>query len=226
MIYKNDFLVTVITPTIGRQNLDKLIQSIENQSIGDKIFHILMWDEVKEISAWEPEMYNDENRISIVLPWSLGKNGNAPGSALRSVAMMAAFTPFVTFGDDDVFYDDDHFETMLSIIENNNWAYCRRKVYDPITKECFGVDNFESVGDSSDRKVSYEMVDGNCMMFRREFGVMAAPLYRETLERNDDRLLYAFLKQHGGIPGKSVKPTVNQYAPEFLIDFFKNNCTK
>lgn len=223
---KENFLVTVITPTIGRKNLDKLIQSIENQTIGDKVFHILMWDEVMEPSSWEPEMYNDENRMSIVLPWSLGKNGNAPGSALRSVAMMAAFTPFVTFGDDDVFYDDHHLENMLNTIGNKNWGYCRRKVYDPITRECFGTDNFESVGDSTDRKVPYEMVDGNCMMFRREFAVAAAPFYRETKERNDDRLLYTFLKQHAGEPGKTNQATVNQYAPEFLIDFFKTNCTR
>ena len=223
-IDSSKFLLTVITPTIGRKNLDSLIESIEKQTISDKIFHILMWDEYREDGAKVPETYNSSNRWSINLPWGLGKNGDAPGSSLRAVALNAADTPFVTFADDDVLWDTDHAETMLDSIEELNWSSCLRKMYSP-DGDFLGIDNFESIGDSEERRVPYEMLDGNCMIFRREFGIVASQLYRSTKERNDDRLLYNFLKEHAGALGRSNKATINHTCPDFLIDFFKDNCT-
>lgn len=223
-IDSSKYLLTVITPTIGRKNLDDLIQSIENQTIANKIFHILMWDEFREIGSKLPESYNSSNRWSINLPWGLGKNGDAPGSSLRAVALNAADTPYVTFADDDVLWDNNHAETLLDSIDGLNWTSCLRKMYSP-DGEYFGVDRFESVGDSSERKVPYEMLDGNCMMFKREFGVVASQLYRFTQDRNDDRLLYNFLKENAGPLGKSNQATINHTCPDFLIDFFKENCT-
>jgi hypothetical protein len=88
-----------------------------------------------------------------------------------------------------------------------------------------GVDRFESVGDDPERRVSYEMCDNNCMMFRRPFGVTAAPLYRETRQYNDDRLMYSFLKQHAGPRGRTGTPTINQVCPERLEEFFHANCS-
>ena len=223
-IDSSKFLLTVITPTIGRKNLDKLIESIEKQTVSDKIFHILMWDEFRETGSKLPEEYNSSNRWSINLPWGLGKNGAAPGSSLRAVALNAADTPYVTFADDDVLWDSNHAETLLESVKGLNWTSCLRKMHSP-NGEYFGVDRFESVGDSPERKVPYEMLDGNCMMFKREYGIIASQLYRETKERNDDRLLYNFLKENAGKLGKTNLATINHTCPDFLINFFKENCT-
>jgi hypothetical protein len=71
------------------------------------------------------------------------------------------------------------------------------------------------------------MVDNNCLIFKRRLGSSGAVLYRENNgEYNDDRKMYAFLKQYGGIPGKTNKATVNQICPTRLIPMFKENCTK
>jgi hypothetical protein len=70
------------------------------------------------------------------------------------------------------------------------------------------------------------MVDNNGMIFHRRLGSSGAVLYRETSEYNDDRLFYAFLKQHGGQPGKSEMATVNQICPSRLEQMFRENCTK
>lgn len=229
MIITKNFDLTVITPTIGRvPHLENLIQSIRNQKTNYRIFHILLWDEnIVKNSLKAPFQYNSDSTYSIVLPWGLGKNGNAPGSSLRAVGMVSAFTPFVTFADDDVYWDDNHVENMMELVKDRkNWAFCRRKVYSPFGNEYLGIDNFESVGDSSDRKVPYIMCDGNTMIFRREFGVIASQFYRETKERNDDRLMYKFLTEYGGPPGITKDATINQICPDFLIDFFKENCTK
>jgi len=227
MIDPTKFEITVITPTIGRNNLLQLIKSIRSQTIANKIFHLIMWDDFRERNGITPQdisVYH--NHWSIELPWGLGKNGAAPGSALRAVAMVAAFTPYVTFADDDVILEPNHFETMLEAIQNKNWSCCKRKIYSPIDHEYLGIDNFESVGDSPSRKVPYTMLDGNTMMFRREFGVIASQFYRETKERNDDRLMYQFLSQHAGPLGRTELPTVNHICPDYLIEFFRNNCEK
>ncbi len=226
MIDIKNYEITIITPTIGRKNLLRLIESIESQTISDKVFHLIMWDDFRETDGLTPADISTNNRYHIELPWGLGKNSNAPGSPLRAVAMVAAFTPFVTFADDDVILDNNHCETMLAAIQNKNWSCCKRKIYSPINHEYLGIDNFESVGDSPSRKVPYVMLDGNTMMFRREFGVVAAQFYRETKERNDDRLMYNFLSQHAGTLGRTELSTVNHICPDYLIDFFRANCEK
>lgn len=225
MIDKNKFEITVITPTIGRDNLEYLIETIEAQTISDKIFHLLLWDETREEGSKLPEEYNSDKRYSIVCPWGLGKNGNAPGSALRAVGLMSAFTKYVTFADDDIQWDPNHAETMLDSIQGFEWTSCFRKMFTE-QGEYLGQDLFESVGDYPSRSVSYEMIDNNCMMFKREYGVPASQLYRFTTERNDDRLMYDFLKKNAGTLGRTNKATVNHISPIFLEDFFRVNCTK
>jgi hypothetical protein len=223
-IDSNKFLLTVITPTIGRSNLDRLVESIDSQTISNKIFHLIMWDEYRESGSKMPENYNSERRWSINLPWGMGKNGSAPGSPLRAVGLNACDTPYVTFADDDVIWKEDHAERMLNAVEGKNWACCLRNMYSP-SGEYFGVDRFESVGDSPERKVPYELLDGNTMIFKREFGLIASQFYRSTQDRNDDRLLYAFLKENAGELGRTNKATINHICPEFLVNFFKENCT-
>jgi hypothetical protein len=73
-------IVTVITPTTGKQSLGKLIDSIDNQTQADAVFHLLLWDQVRH-SPRSPDDYNGSNRLSLVLPEGLGRNGNAPGIA-------------------------------------------------------------------------------------------------------------------------------------------------
>lgn len=229
-----DKLITVITPTTGKKSLSRLIESLDSQSM--PLTHILLWDDKRDddflypspetLKINDPHMFNNENRYSVVVPGSFVQ-GKAYGSSLRSVGLMLARTEFVTFADDDVWWEQNHLENMLNAItENNtNWAYCRRKIWTG-KLEYLGVDNFESVGNSPDKKVPYEMVDNNCMIFRRRFGTSGAVIYRETEEYNDDRLYYAFLTKYAGIPNKMTSATVNQVCPARLEKMFRQYCTK
>jgi len=233
--------ITIITPTTGKNGLFKLIESLKGQSVPFR--HILLWDDKREdaflnsiptpldapfdfIRVKQPEELNSDNRYSVIVPSSFVQGG-ACGSSLRAVGLMLADTPYVTFADDDVWLEPSHLEDMLKAISStdSNWAYCRRKIW-ASAEECIGIDNFESVGDSEDRKVPYEMVDNNCMVFKRRFGTSGAVLYRETKEYNDDRLFYGFLKQHAGVPMKVSMATVNQICPKRLDTMFRQNCTK
>jgi hypothetical protein len=218
--------VTVITPTTGKASLLKLIDSIESQSLSGIVYHLLLWDDFRD-SDVDPASFNSDHRFSIVAPPGSGKNGSAPGSILRAVGFILANTPWITFADDDVTWDNNHLAVLNEVITNSgkNWAFTMRKIWSP-AGDYLGIDNFESVGDSPLRRVPYEMCDGNTMIFRREYGVAAAHLYRNTTEYNDDRLMYALLKENAGPGAQTNTATINQICPDKLIDFFKNNCDK
>ena len=230
------FPVTIITPTTGKKTLKRLCESIDRQTVS--CVHILLWDDKREdeylfpdpvthkVKTPEDAAYFTEGlRYSIKIPGSMIQGG-AAGSALRAIGMMAANTPFVTFADDDVWFEENHISNLLKVVQDKHyfWAYCKRKIWTD-KNEYLGVDNFESVGDSPSRKVPYEMVDNNTMIFSRRFASSAAVLYRETKDYNDDRLMYAFLKQHAGAPGKSEEATAKQICPKKLEKMFRENCT-
>lgn len=226
--------LTIITPTTGRKCLYNAIDSISNQDISEiglYFEHILLWDNLREDEfaneKRHPFEINGENRYSIIIPGSF-KNGNATGSALRSIGLMAAKGEYITFMDDDVMWEKNHISTMLAAIKEKNWAFCKRKIWTKISiddqYEYLGVDNFESVGEEA--KTPYKMVDNSSMIFKRRFGSSAAPLYRETTEYNDDRLMYEFLMKYAGEPGKTNLSTVNQVCPDKLVEFFRQNCTR
>ena len=231
----NTPVVTIISPTTGKKTLFRLIESIEKQNV--PYIHILLWDDKREDSflfpntdmkIQQPEDLTTCNqlghRYSIVIPGNM-VSGAAAGSSLRAIAMMAANTVYVTFADDDVWWEDNHLKNLISAMNGKNWAYCKRRIWTS-ENECLGIDNFESVGDSPDRKVPYEMVDNNTLIFSRRLGTSAAVLYRETTDYNDDRLFYAFLKQYGGDSGKTEKVTINQICPKRLESMFRQLCTK
>lgn len=218
--------ITIITPTTGKDSLDKLIESIADQDFDASVYHLLLWDDYRSEGSKSPESYNSDNRRSIVFPPGTGRNGSAPGSMLRAAGLTLVKTPWVTFADDDVWWEKNHINVLNRVLSNGgNWATTLRKIWSP-TGEYLGVDRFESVGDDPGRKVPYEMVDGNTIICNRQFGVSAAPMYSLTSDYNDDRLMYAFLKQHAGPRISTNTPTINQVCPEKLIGFFTENCSK
>ena len=218
------FDITVITPTTGKASLEHLIASIDRQTQGDTTFHLLLWDEVRDAAAKAPESYNSGRRLSLVLPAGLGRNGNAPGSPLRAVGLMTTMTPWVTFADDDVRWDDGHIAALADAVQGVRWASTLRTIWTR-AGERLGVDRFESVGDDPGRRVPYEMCDNNTLVFRRELGTAGAVLFRETRDYNDDRLMYRFLKTSGGRRGATGKPTIHHICPDKLVAFFRNGCS-
>jgi len=147
-------MLTVITPTTGKPALNDLIASVDGQTIAGKLFHFLLWDNVRDPAARPPADYVGERRLNLVLPAGAGRNGEAPGSALRAVGLMAAMTPWVTFADDDVRWEPGHAEALLRAADGRQWAATLRNVWSP-DGEYLGVDRFESVGDDPGRTVPY-----------------------------------------------------------------------
>jgi hypothetical protein len=234
-MYENYPVISVITPTTGKDSLFNLIESLTRQQA--RIIHFLIWDDIRQdhfLKDMKPEDLDKREYfekygylVNNIIIKGRRINTAATGSALRAIGLISAVTDIVTFADDDVVWEDNHLSTMMEAMKNHEWAFCKRKIWTinkNNTPEYLGIDEFESVGE--DAKTPYKMVDNNCMMFKRRYGSSAAPLYRETNEYNDDRLFYNFLKQYAGEPGKTNLATINQVCPTKLVDFFKNNCTK
>ena len=221
-----DAQVTVITPTTGHNNLSRLMGSLEEQTV--PYHHLLLWDDKREGCYDNPNAdplgWNiADNITSLVLKGSIVQ-GDACGSALRAIGLMAANTPYVMFADTDVWYEKNHIENLLNLVDGSIWAFCRRKIW-ANEDDYIGIDNFESVGNCDERKVPYLLVDNNTMIVARKFGASAAVLYRETEQYNDDRLMTEFLYKHAGNPAVTTQATVNQICPSRLEPFFRENCT-
>jgi len=221
---RSGFDVTVITPTTGRPSLLDLIASIDRQSGGVRVKHLLLWDDKRHRDSPDPKSLGSASRANMVLPDGFGRFGNAPGSALRSIGLLLATTPWVTFADDDVRWDSAHMSLLLGAASGLYWASTLRRVFTP-DNEFIGIDRFESVGDDPTRLVNPDMCDNSCMLFRREFGVSAACMYRETTDYNDDRLMYQFMKQHAGRRGRTGVPTIEQRCPPNLVGMFRAHCS-
>lgn len=215
--------LTIITPTTGKPSLARLIDSIDTQTRG-RTFHLVMWDDKRD-SALEPSSLNGPCRFSVVCPDGSGRNGDAPGSILRAVGLVLTRTPWVAFADDDVWWEQGYLDAIEKRMATTNWISVHRTIHSPATGKRIGVDRFESVGDAPTRKVPYEMCDGNTMIFKRELGMAAAHLFRETTQYNDDRLMYAFLKQYAGDRCAIPDALINQICPPKLINFFEQFCS-
>jgi hypothetical protein len=215
--------ITVITPTTGKPSLDRLIAGIDGQSQGGRIFHLLLWDQMRDAAAKSP---------TPTIPTTGSASSFRPGWAATemhrvrrcAVGLMTAITPWVTFADDDVRWDDDHIAVLADAVQGVRWASTLRTIWTQ-AGERLGVDRFESVGDDPGRRVPYEMCDNNCLAFRRELGTAGAVLFRETRDYNEDRLMYRFLKTSGGRRGATGKPTIHHTCPDRLVAFFRKECS-
>lgn len=225
-------LISIITPTTGSDGLFRLIDSIKTQEADYE--HILLWDDKREgrflagdsanAAAMRPEDLNDQRTTSITIKGSFVR-GRATGSALRAVGLMAAQGKYITFADSDVWHEPNHLTQLLSTAKGKNWAFCRGRIWRGDGRY-IGVDNFESVGDSPDRRTTQIMVDNNTMIVARYYGSMAATLYRETTQYDDDKRMTQLLYKRAGTPGINKEATVNQICPVKLESMFERKCTR
>ena len=221
--------ISIITPTTGAEGLFRLIDSIRAQGVAYE--HILLWDGKRDGRFgfdWEGDAavhgLDVASTYSIVIPGRFIQS-RAAGSALRAVGLMAAQGDYVTFADSDVWYEPGHLKQLLNLVQECDWGFCRRRIWTSDGRY-LGVDNFESVGDSPDRKVDYVLVDNNTMIFARHLGVAGAAMYRQTTEYNDDRLMTGFLYAQGGNHRETDKATINQVCPAHLEQMFEANCDR
>jgi len=156
--------VAVVTSTIGRPTLRKTIESVRGQTYKAVRHYVFAhgWEHHIKVET----MLDDYAYVEgVYLPNNNGKDG-------LSMAPVFALAPYVVnedvvfYLDDDNWYEPDHIESLVSLIEEHNldWAYSLRKIVDADgTFIC--DDNCESLG-MHFNATSHYLVDNSCYAVR------------------------------------------------------------
>lgn len=187
----------VITPTTGSPELIDAINSVKEQFLD--VDHLIVVDG-KEYSERTDETLKQGNIdkdsiIRIDLPFNTGKNG------FYGHRVMAAFGhlinhEYVLFLDQDNFYDPEHIDRLVTLIENNNydWAYSLREIVDS-NGDYVDLDECESLG----RWPTW--VDPNSHLIDTSSYCFKTSFFRQVCHLWDfgwgaDRRFYTILKDH------------------------------
>jgi glycosyltransferase involved in cell wall biosynthesis len=114
--------ITFIIPTIGRETLNRTLQSIKNQTIND-------WDAVVVFDGVSPNYFEDDERIKYIKIDKLGnikrhaKYGFISNAGLvRNEAFKFVDSEWIGFVDDDDIIYNDYIERIKEevVVEKNN----------------------------------------------------------------------------------------------------------
>jgi glycosyltransferase involved in cell wall biosynthesis len=219
--------ITVITPTIGRPSLIKLIQSLTRQNI--QVTHLMMWDKKREEQGFIPNdprfsEYNGENYkcYSYVIehPIIINRKDNY----LRVVGLMMSNTDYITQLDDDCWIEDDWLQRAINsmISTDTNYTFCTRRLWED-ENTILGMDDYESIGTIN--KYGYHLIETNSLVFRKQILDKVVFITYSNNDYGHDRVIANYLiNREKGTHDKTVG--LNQIVPGFLIEFHKQNIEK
>ena len=205
--------LTVITATTGRDELYDAVKSVQGQDCK----HLLVIDGEKYTEKTVRIMSKSGFKGDlIILPENTGFDGYLCHRIYSAIPTLVN-TQYVSFLDEDNWYEPDYVEKMIESIIGRNIATCRRNVYTE-EKEFICVDNFESIGWNG----KYHLHDTNTMMFDRELWVneFAVEMYGKWVnDRYVSNKIYMSLQPYPSI--HLSNPLVNYRSPERLYNFFR-----
>ena len=159
--------VAVVTSTQGRNTICQALESVRKQTYKGKVRHYVF-------AHGQPHHV----RVDILLedyPYVEGiylpNNNGGNGYAMAPVFAMAPYViseDVIFYLDDDNWYEPDHIESLISIIEDHDleWAYSLRKIVDN-EGEFICDDNCESLGMYLNATNHY-LVDNSCYAVRAD----------------------------------------------------------
>jgi glycosyltransferase involved in cell wall biosynthesis len=166
--------VGIVTPTTGSPELQRCIQSVQNQTY-ENIKHYLFLDGKDVCPETPPHKYP-------IKKISLEENVGADGWYGHRVYAACSFlvnVDIIMYLDQDNWLKSNHVETLVNLIESKNldWAYSLRKIYDKEGKYICR-DDCESLGIWPawfDERVHH--VDTSCYAVKREVAVKIGHLW-------------------------------------------------
>jgi glycosyltransferase involved in cell wall biosynthesis len=204
----------VITPTTGKDTVNKAIESVKAQTI--KTEHLLVIDGIKK-GHWYPMSEVDQ---VIALPENVGGNGWYGHRVYAAMPLMVN-ADYILFLDEDNWFEPNHVETMINKIKSKDlmWAYSLRRICDERGQYVLD-DDCESLGRYPafyDHTVNF--VDTNCYCFKRDYLVNVAHSFYG--QWGADRPFYKSASTNLPSFGCTGEATVNYRAPERLLGMFK-----
>ena len=157
--------VAVITSTRGRETIKKANESIRNQTYGATHYVFAhgrdCWDAV------ERNMQEIANVQVVNLPRANGGGGYGMAPVF-AMAPFAVEEDIMFYLDDDNWYEPDHIESLVEMIEKHNlgWAYGLRNIVDN-EGNFICEDNCESLGCIPNSHQQF-LVDNSCYAVRTD----------------------------------------------------------
>ena len=189
-------LITIITPTTGSEQLKQACQSVWNQTY-DNIEHLVVVDG-PQYKASTYQIVSGTKSTMMCLPHNTGAN-NYNGHRIYGAMTYIANGDFLCFLDQDNWFEPDHIESLVKVIEaGNEWAYSLRKI---VSQEGQYIcnDDCESLGEWKS-VLNDNFIDVNCYMIPKAAALGFSPYwYRRARHPNEqpevDRILSYFMMQ-------------------------------
>ncbi|AAP95345.1 glycosyltransferase [[Haemophilus] ducreyi] len=137
--------VAVITSTIGRPELERAIQSVQQQTYPCQ--HYVFVDGVQFAEQAKQILDKYPQVIVTYLPMNTGANGWS-NSSINAIAPFLAKEDMICYLDDDNWYEPNHVETCLTCLMQNqlDYVYSYRNLINSVNNHFICRDTFESVG--------------------------------------------------------------------------------
>jgi glycosyltransferase involved in cell wall biosynthesis len=207
--------VIVITPTTGKDTVNRAMESVTDQTIPTE--HLIVEDgKLTNMHIFETGM-----RKVMRLPENVGGNGWYGHRVYAAMPLMVN-ADYILFLDEDNWFEPNHVETMINKIKSKDlmWSYSLRRICNE-AGEYIEDDDCESLGrwpTFYDHTVNF--VDTNCYCFRREYLVSVAHAFYG--QWGADRPFYRAASTNLPSFGCTGEATVNYRAPDRLLAMFKN----
>lgn len=174
--------VTIVTPTIGKPELEQNIHHVS--STYDDCIHLIVIDgftfKEKVDDIIEKLKVKDLTRLSLLqLPWNVGGDGFYSHRVIASIPHLIN-TKYVAFIDEDNFIEPNHIKTCIETIEAGNYDYVHslRKIVDK-NGNFICEDNCESLGRYpiyGDKRYGH-LIDTSCFFYKTEFLIKVCHLW-------------------------------------------------
>ena len=216
--------VMVITPTTGKKEVYKAIESVTDQTI--EVEHLVVFDGTRAESDFfmlEDGMHGCPTFM--MLPENVGGKGWYGHRVYAAMPLMVN-ADYILFLDEDNWFEPNHVETMIAKIKSKDlmWSYSLRRICDE-EGNYICDDDCESLGRVPtfyDHTLNF--VDTNCYCFRRDYLVHVAHHFYG--QWGQDRPFYKAVSTALPAFGCTGEATVNYRAPARLHAMFKEGNEK
>lgn len=202
--------IVVITPTIGKPELQQAMWSVQEQTYGN-FEHLIVvdgheyWDKTHEAIYRGDKPFDDGFSSQRALPFSItkaptntGKNGFY-GHRIYAAYPHLVDADYIAFLDEDNHYEPNHLEMLAEALETDNrlaFAYSLRNVYNenhPIEPDCCESIGIWPIWFTTEEDQKDYLVDTSSYLFKKEFITQACQIWHHGW--GGDRRFYNSVRQ-------------------------------
>ena len=205
----------VITPTTGKDTVNKAIESVNQQTVFTEHLIVIDGQQVEKAN-----IHLKGNCHYMDLPENVGRNGWYGHRVYAAMPLMVN-ADYILFLDEDNWFEPNHVETMINKIKSKDlmWAYSLRRICDErgqyvLDDDCESLGRYPTFYDHL-----LNFVDTNCYCFKRDYLVNVAHSFYG--QWGADRPFYKAASKLLPSFGCTGEATVNYRAPERLLGMFK-----